>query len=598
MRGYRRAWLGRDVIAGLTLAAVAIPESMGYASIARTPVQNGLYTLLLPTLAFVLLGASSLMVVGADSATASILAAGLLGLGLDGLTPGSPRWVALCGLVALVTGVLLALARAARLGFLGDFLSTAALIGFLAGVGVQVATGQLPAVLGVPAGRGSWFQQQWAWLSHLGDVSVPTLAYAVATVAIIVAARRWAPAVPGAVVAVVLLIAVSAATHAEDHGVSVVGDVPAGLPALGLPAGVEWSDVPKVFAIAFACFVMVIAQSSATARSFALRHGQRADVDRDLVGLSVANLVAGLSSAFVVNGSPTKTQVLDGQRARSQLANLTMVVAVLAVLVFLTGLLHDMPHAVLGAIVLVVGLELVDVRGLRDLAARRRSELVIAVVTAVVVVAVGVLQGIIVAVFVSLVEVVRRLYRPRGFVVVEPPDGQPAYHVATPGTESEPGLIVFRYDAELFYANAHHFVDLVEQLVTSAPHAVRWFVLDASTLDDVDYTASGALTGLLDAFDARGVTFVLARADPGLVATLDRYGVTARVRHTYGNLTDAIEAFRATAPAPPTGPSAPAPPAPPTMPDVPETSRTSTGPTDPETPGGAPGNAGSPSSPM
>lgn len=545
VRGYRRTWLGRDVIAGLTLAAVAIPESMGYASIARTPVQNGLYTLLLPTLAFVLLGASSLMVVGADSATASILAAGLLGLGLAGVAPGSARWVALCSLVALVTGVLLALARVARLGFLGDFLSTAALIGFLAGVGVQVATGQVPAILGVPAGHGTWFQQQWAWLSHLGDVSLPTLAYGLATIAIVLAARRWASAVPGAVVAVVVLIGVSAATHAEDHGVAVIGDVPAGLPTLGLPAGLAWSDVPKVFAIAFACFVMVIAQSSATARSFALRHGQRADVDRDLVGLSAANLVAGVSGAFVVNGSPTKTQVLDGQRARTQLANLTMVVAVLVVLVFLTGLLHDMPHAVLGAIVLVIGLELVDVHGLRDLWARRRSELVIAVLTAVVVVAVGVLQGIIVAVFVSLVEVVRRLYRPRGFVVVEPPDGEPAYRVATPGTESEPGLIVFRYDSELFYANAHHFVDLVEQLVASAPHPVRWFVLDASTLDDVDYTASGALTGLLDAFDLRGVELVLARSDPGLVATLDRYGVGRRVARSFGNLTDAIEAFRA-----------------------------------------------------
>lgn len=566
LRGYRRRWLGRDVVAGLTLAAVAIPESMGYASIARTPVQNGLYTLLLPTLAFVLLGASRLMVVGADSATASILAAGLLKLGLEDLVPGSPRWVALCGLVALVTGVLLAAARAARLGFLGDFLSSAALIGFLAGVGVQVATGQIPSVLGVPAGHGTWFQQQWAWLSNLDDVSLPALAFGIATVAIILAARRWTPAVPGAVVAVVLLIVVSAATHAEQHGVAVVGDVPAGLPSLGLPTGLAWSDVPKVFAIAFACFVMVVAQSSATARSFALRRGERADVDRDLVGLSAANLAAGLSGAFVVNGSPTKTQVLDGQRARSQLANLTMVLAVLVVLVLLTGLLHDMPHAVLGAIVLVIGLELVDVPGLRDLAARRRSELVVALVTAAVVVAVGVLQGILVAVFVSLVEVVRRLYRPRGFVVIEPPEGDPTYHVATPGTESEPGLIVFRYDAELFYANAHHFVDLVGQLVAAAPHPVRWFVLDASTLDDVDYTASGALSGLLDAFDVHGITFVLARTDPALAATLERYGVASRVAHSFANLSDAIDAFRATRP------------------------------DDAEKPRGAPGGTGSPSS--
>lgn len=548
LRGYRRAWLGRDVVAGVTLAAIAIPETMGYARIAGTPIANGLYTLLLPTLAFVLLGASSLLVVGADSATATILASGLTALGATGVSPGSPRWVALCGLVALVTGVLLALARALRLGFLGDFLSSAALVGFLTGVGVQVASGQVPAVLGVSAGHGTWWQQQWAWLTHLGDTSLTTLAFAVVTVALLVGFRRWVPPVPGAVVAVVVLTTLSAVTHASTHGVATVGAVPSGLPHLGLPAGLGWADVPRVFAIAFACFVMVVAQSSATARSFAQRHGERADVDRDLVGLSAANLLAGLSGAFVVNGSPTKTAALDGQRARTQVANLTLVVATGVVLLLLTGLLRDMPVAVLGGLVLVIGLQLVDVRGLRTLWARRRSELVIAALTAVVVFTVGVLPGILVAVFVSLVEVVRRLYRPRGFVVTQGAHDELSYALATPGAQSEPGLLVFRYDSELFYANVHHFVDEVEALVTAAPHPVRWFVLDASTLVDVDYSAGVALVGLLDWCDAHHVTVVLARLDPGLAATFDRYGVAGRLPHRFDSLTDAIEAFRASTP--------------------------------------------------
>ncbi|MFD9125355.1 SulP family inorganic anion transporter [Kitasatospora sp. NPDC059571] len=551
LRGYRRAWLGRDVLAGVTLSAVAIPEVMGYTSIAGMPIVTGLYTLILPAVAFALLGSSKLLVVGADSATAAILSAGLLGLGVTGLTPGSPHWIALAGLTALMAGGLLAAARLFRLGFLADFLSAAVLIGFLTGVGIQVATAQIPDLLGIPRGQGNWFQQQWSWLTHLDDIAWPTFAYGAATIVIILLFKRFLPRFPGSVVAVVALIALSAATGAAGHGVAVVGSVEGGFPPLGLPSGLTPGDVSQVFSVAASCFVLILAQSAATSHSFATRHGDSVDINRDLVGLSVANIAAGLSGTFVVNGSPTKTEILDQQRGRTQVANLTMAFVSLLVALVLTGLLADMPLAVLAGIVFLVGLGLVDVRGLRQIYARRRNEFVIAVATAFAVFGIGVEQGVLLALVLSLFEVIRREYRPKDFVVGVTEAGEPTYTAAEPGIESAPGLIVFRFNAELFYANASRFADEVKALVDDAPDPVRWLVLDAAGIADVDYSAGVRLGSLLDFLAARSVTFVLARPDPALVDTLKVYGLWQRIpsRYVFGNLIDAIRAYPADGPA-------------------------------------------------
>jgi len=552
MRKYQRSWLSTDVVAGVTLAAVAIPETMGYTSISQTPIITGLYTVIFPTLFFALLGASKLLVVGADSATAAILSAGLLTLSVTGLTPGSPTWVAFCSLTALVCGVMLLIARLLRLGFLGDFLSASVLIGFLTGVGIQVLAGQIPDLLGVPKGSGNWFQQQWAWIKELDQISWTTFAFGAATIVIIVGFKKFAPVVPGAIVAVVLLIAISTATKASTHGVAVVGSVQGGFPPVGLPSGLTWSDVPKVLGIAFSCFVLIIAQSAATARSFAMKHGDRADVNRDIVGLAGANIAAALTGTFVVNGSPTKTQILDEQKGRTQVANVTMSAVVLIVVLFATGLLTNMPKAVLAGIVFLIGLDLVDALGLRRIYARRPSEFVIAAITGVVVFAIGVEQGIALAVVLSILEIIRRQYKPNDFVVGIGKAGDPTYEAATPGAQSAPGLIVFRYDADLFYANVSRFVDDVEALVDHAPDPVRWVVLDAGALDDIDYSAGISLSGLLNYLDARHITFALARADTGLMHTLELYGLHSRIPDSrlFGNLTDAVAAFEADVPGP------------------------------------------------
>ncbi len=549
LRGYEPGWLTGDLVAGVTLAAVAIPETMGYTTIAQTPVVTGLYTIIFPTIAFALLGSSRLLVVGADSATAAIMAAGLAGLGIAGLTPNSAEWLAWASLVALVGGGLLILARLLKLGFLGDFLSASVLIGFLTGVGIQVLTGQIPDMLGIHKGTGTWFQQQWYTITHAVDANGPTLAYAAGTLIIILGCKRFAPKVPGAVLAVVLSIVVSNALDSSANGVAVIGPVQGGFPPIGLPQGITWSDVPAVAGIAVSCFVLIIAQSAATSRSFAMKHEQRVDVNRDIVGLSGANIAAGLSGTFVVNGSPTKTEILDEQHGRTQLANITMSLVVLVVVLFLTGYLTNMPTAVLAAIVFLIGLGLVDVLGLKRIRAARVSEFVIACVTAMVVFGWGVEQGIVLAVVLSIIELVRRAYTPKDFLVGVDQAGEPTYEPAEPGAQSLPGLLVFRFDAPLFYANGSLFVDDVQRLLAAAPAKVRWLVLDCSAMTDVDYSAGLNLAGLVKSVHANGRVLALAGVDPGLLATLKAYGTLEDIdsAHIFPTVIDALQAFRADA---------------------------------------------------
>ena len=554
IRHYKISWLSVDVLAGVTLAAVAVPEVMGYTSIAQTPVITGLYTIIFPTIVFALLGSSRLLVVGADSATAAILAAGLAGLGISGLSPNSSEWVAWTSLVALVCGAMLILARVLRLGFLGDFLSASVLIGFLTGVGISVLTGQLPDLLGIPKGTGNWFEQQWSTLTHLTDASLWTVAFAAGTLVIIVGSKLINPKIPGAVIAVVLSIILSNVLDASSHGVAVIGPVQGGMPSIGLPPGIDLSDIPAVMGVALSCFFLIIAQSAATSRSFAMKHSERVDVNKDILGLAGANIAAGFTGTFVVNGSPTKTEILEEQRGRSQMANITMSLVVIVVVLFLTKYLTNMPVAVLAAIVFMIGLGLVDLKGLRRIRAARISEFVIALVTAIVVFAWGIEQGIILAIALSLIELVRRAYTPTDFLVVVDKGGEPTYTPAEPGSQSLPGLLVFRFDSRLFYANARLFVDRIQELIAAAPSRVRWLILDCSSIGDIDYSASLNLAGLIEALHAEKRIFALADVDPTLMQVLTKLETLEHFdnAHIYPTVQEAVAAFRAdtTAPAP------------------------------------------------
>src|SRR5208283_4057679 len=397
-----------EIIAGITLAAIAVPEVMGYTKIAGTPVITGLYTMLIPTTLFAFFGSSRHLVVGADSATAAILAGGLIGIAAT----GSDHYLALAGVLALMAALFLILARLMRLGFLADFLSRTVLIGFLTGVGIQVALGQITGMLGLKGGGHGTLGQFWTNLQQLGQANRYELTIALSVLAVIVGLKMVSKKIPGALIAAIGALVVSWALGL-DKQVHVIGTVPSGLPHLGLPA-VEWSWplIARLIPTAFALFVVILAQSAATSRAFATRYDESFSENTDLVGLALANIGAGLSGTFVVNGSPTKTQIVDGAGSRSQLSLLVTAAMVALALLFLTGALAYLPEAALSAIVFLIGVGLIDLAGMRRIFEQRRSEFWLALITAVTVVVVGVEQGILLAIVLSLVDLTRHGYRP------------------------------------------------------------------------------------------------------------------------------------------------------------------------------------------
>jgi high affinity sulfate transporter 1 len=546
LAGTTRATIIADVIAGATLAAVAIPESMGYTKIAGMPVITGIYTLAVPVIVFALIGSSRHLVVGADSATAAIMFAALIGIA----KPESPEYVGLAGVIALLAAGYLLVARVLRLGFLADFLSRTALVGFLTGVGVQVALTQLPSMLGVRA-SGSVVNQMGKVLTSLGHIVVPAAVLAVLAVAVILLFERVSKRIPATLVVVAVSIVVAAALRLDQHGVAIVGSVKAGFPPLGLPH-VTWGQVPGLAGVVASIFVVILAQSAATARSFAQKREEPLSENRDLVGLAVANLAAGVTGAFCVNGSPTKTAVVDAAGARTQLAQLVMAVIAIVVLVAATALLHFLPDATLAAVVFVIGIRLVDIGHLRELWRLRRDELVLAAITALVVVLVGVEQGIALAVVLSVLDFVRHSYRPRDTVMV-PLAGAPGSLVpeaARPGGETVPGGIAYRFDGTIFFANADRFRQRVLDLVGAAPHPVSWVVLDLSPIADIDYTAGQVLLTLLRDLRARSIDIHLAHVED-VHDLLQRYGVFELV--ALANVHHGVREAVAAATTPPAG---------------------------------------------
>ena len=441
----RRDQVPGDLLAGVTLAAVGIPEVLGYARIAGMPVVTGLYTLLLPMALFAVLGASRHLVVAADSATAALLAGTLVRLAV----PGSARYVQLAGLTALLTGVLLILARLARLGFLANFLSRTVLLGFLTGVGIQVALGQLPDMLGVTAPSPHTVIKLWQTLAALPQAQPLSAAISAAVIAVVLGARRITRRIPGALLAVAGAIVASRAADLASHGVSILGHVPRGLPSFALPAlGVH--DTLALLGTSATIFVVILAQSTATARAYAAKHGEPFGTDTDLVGLGAGNIAAAFTGTFVVNGSPTKTQIVDDAGGRSQLASLTTSVLALIVLLVATGPLSYLPIPALAAVVFLIGAELIDLRGLHRVRMVRPTEFAVALLSAAAVVALGVQWGIGVAVVASIIDHLSHSYRPRSSVLAKSPAGHWRQMLVQPGARSEPGLVIYRFGSSLY----------------------------------------------------------------------------------------------------------------------------------------------------
>jgi SulP family sulfate permease len=534
----------RDALAGFQLAAMNIPQALGYTKIAGTPVVTGFYTLLLPLVGFATFGSSRYLVVAADSATAALLANGI-----SPLAPlGSPRYVALTSLVALQTAALLLIGRLLKLGFVADFLSRTVLVGFLTGVGIQVGIAVLGGMTGVDVQTHRTVTQLAELLRGVPKMHALTPLLSLAVLIVIFGMHRVSPRFPGSLLAVVGAIAVSAKLHLASRGVEIIGPIAGGLPKLSFPQ-VGWRDAESLLPVAASCLVLIVAQSAATARIYAVRHRQALDENSDLLGLAAANLGAGLTGTFVVNGSPTQTAMVEHSGGRSQMAQLATAATVALVLLFLTRPLEFLPRCVLSAIVFVIAVRLIDLRGLAQIRKESPGEFWLALMTAGVVVVQGVERGIVLAMVVSLLRVVHHSYRPASGVLVRSEQKYWQSIPAVPGAVTEPGLAIYRFGASLFYANAGRFANEIAELAAGNGAQLRWVIVDAEAITNMDFSAARVVRELAADLKERGVTLLFARVQQSLKADLDRHGVTEALgpEHVFVKLHDALRAWDAEA---------------------------------------------------
>ena len=453
-------------------------------------------------------------------------------------------------MTALIVGALLLLARILRLGFLADFLSRTVLIGFLTGVGIQVACGQFSGLFGIPKSGSGPIEQVVNTFRDWSQVNWTTFAVSASVIVIIYAGGRLAHRIPWALIAVIGAIIASYVLDLSAHGVSTLGTVPSGLPSF------TWPDIPsgdfvKLLGTAVSIFVVVLAQSAATSRAYAAKFNDDFDENIDLIGLSAASFGAGLTGTFVVNGSPTKTAMVDNAGGRSQLAQLTMAVVVIVVLLFLTVPLGYMPNAVLAGVVFLIGVELVDVRGMRTILRRRPVEFVVALITALTVIFVGVEQGIILAIVISIVAHLRHSYKPYDRLLTPTPSGDWRNRPLDDGAQAADGLVIYRFGASLYYANAGHFATEVRDLVRRAGSPVRWFCLDAGNIEDVDFSGSAVLKATIGELARHGITFVICDLQDPVADELKRDGLLELIGDALilDDMNDVLRAYRALPPA-------------------------------------------------
>ncbi|HTJ80465.1 MAG TPA: SulP family inorganic anion transporter [Polyangiaceae bacterium] len=540
-KSYERAWLVRDVVAGLVLTAFLVPVGMGYAQAAGLPPITGLYATVLPLLAYALFGPSRVLVLGPDSSLAALIAAIVAPLAAG----DAERAVALAGGLAILTGVVIAGTGILKLGFVTELLSRPMQLGYLAGVAVLILIGQTPKLCGFDVEAESVLQQVVAIARALPTANRYSVALGLGAIAIIVVQRRFAPRLPGALVAVVAGIAAVRLFELDARGVHVLGQLPRGFPALAIPH-VSLGDVPNLIAGALGIALVSVADTSVLSQSLASERAEEIDPDEELFALGAANIASGLFGGFPVSGSTSRTPVAVAAGSRSQLTGIVGAVAIVGLFMLAPGLLDGLPQPVLAGIVLVAAYGLVDQRRLVDLFHRRWSEFGLFTVAFVGVTFLGVLNGILIAIVLSLGDFVRRAWRPHDAVLgwVEAVGG---YHDVSryPHAERAPGLVVYRFDAPLFFANARYFQSRVRELAGAGAEQAKWVVVAAEPMTDVDTTAAEILESLQAELAQRGITFAFAELKDPVKDRLRRYGLVPKIGETrfFHDVGGAAEAY-------------------------------------------------------
>ncbi len=542
LASYRRSWLRHDLTAGLVLTAFLVPVGMGYAEASGLPAVYGLYATIVPLLAYAVFGPSKILVLGPDSSLAPLIAATILPL-----SQGDPdRALALAGMLAIFTGAFLIFVGVIRFGYVTDLLSLPIRFGYLNGIALTVIVSQLPKLFGFSVEGNGFLQEAKGFLEGLANGETVWAAFAIGATAIVlvVGFRRWAPKVPGVLVAVVVsTVAVSLLGLADQ--LSVVGVLPRGLPSFAVPA-VEVADLPKLAAAAVGIALVAFADTSVLSRTFAARAGEDVDPNREVVALGLANASAGLFQGFSISSSASRTPVAESAGAKTQLTGIVGAVAIALLLVVAPGLLRSLPQAALAGIVIVAATSLVEIRGVRRLFRIRPTEFWLSILCFLGVAILGVLPGIFVAIALAVGQFVQRAWRPHDAVLGRVA-GYKGYHDLErhPEALQVPGLILYRWDAPLFFANAGRFHDRVLRAVRHGGPDARWIVVAAEPITDIDTTAATMLVDLLEDLEVAGVHLAFAELKGPVWDQLEVYGLTERIgeENRFPTLGTAVRAY-------------------------------------------------------
>jgi high affinity sulfate transporter 1 len=520
---YQRAWLTDDLVAGLVLTAVLVPQGMAYAQLAGLPPVTGLYTTTLALIAYALFGPSPILVVGPDSSLGPLIAATVLPLVAAGGDPG--RAVGLAGMLAILMGLLCSAAGLARAGMVADLLSKPVRVGYLNGIAVVVIASQLPTLFGVPAAGSGTIGRTGRFLGTIGSTNPTSLAIGVGCLVLILWVRARRPRVPA------VLLAVGGATLAViffdlgRRGITLVGPVPRGFPTPSFPS-ISAAELSRLAAAAVGMAFVTLADTTALSRVFSAQVGKRVDPNQEMIALGAANIAAGIFQGFPVSASSSRTAVAKTAGAHSQLTGLVGAGMILVILAFAHGLTTSIPSASLAAVVIAAGIALFDLGELTWLWRVRRSEFWLSLSALLGVVLIGVLEGIAIAVALSLGNFIRRAWRPHDAVLGRLA-GRKGYHDTGrhPDAALIPGLVLYRFDAPVFFANAEHFARRVQELISQSGEPVNWVVVAAEPVTDIDSTGAEVLTRLLTELEAEGIKLAFAELKGPVKDRLQRYGL-------------------------------------------------------------------------
>ena len=540
-RSYRRQWLGRDLLAGVAVAAYMVPQVMGYAAIAGLPPIAGLWASLLPLVVYALIGSSPQLSLGPESTTALLTATTLAAIS----NRDPDQLASVAGALAIATGLVCVVGRLLRAGYLSALLSRPILVGYLLGVAVLMVISQLGHLTGLSVPSGSVLTQVGYVLTHLSEINVATVIMAAAILVVLFVGTKLLPRMPWTLIAMLLAAAVVVLGHLERYGVELVGSIPASWPRLTLPE-VSWAEAASLLPAALGLSVVAYSDTVLTGRGFGTKTGDQINPNRELVALGVANVAAGLSQGLPVSSSASRTAIAYSLYARTQLYSLVVAVMIALTMAFGRPILAAFPWAGLGAVIVYAATRVVDISELRRMARFRRSELGLALATAAAVVVLGVLWGIAAAIALSLADLLRRIARPHDALLGFLP-GQAGMHNVRERLDGRqvPGLVIYRYDSPLFFANAVDLVERALRAVDQADPPARWFVLDAEANINLDLTAADALEELRARLADRGIVFATTHLRTELRTTLARTGWVERVGadHLFATLPTAVAAY-------------------------------------------------------